>query len=199
MLLTEADRKLLLDYSRCVLERSVRGEPAPALQNPSPAVLVPTGAFVTLRQYLGELRGCIGRAMSSQPLFQTVADCTVEAARLDPRFSPVRPDELAELRIEISVLSALEDVSPEQIEVGCHGLLISVGLRRGLLLPQVAREWGWDRERFLDETCLKAGLPRDAWRHGARIQAFTAEVFAEARNPGVELIPAMHRSGGEHG
>ena len=182
MPLTEADRKLLLDHSRSVLAQCVRGLPAPVLEHPSPPLYFPCGAFVTLRQSNGELRGCMGRVATSEPLFQTVADCTVDAASRDPRFSPVRPEELPALLIEISVLSELAEARPEDVEVGRHGVLISMGLRRGVLLPQVAAEWGWDRERFLDETCLKSGLPADAWRHGARVQVFTAEVFGEARN-----------------
>jgi uncharacterized protein (TIGR00296 family) len=102
------------------------------------------------------------------------------AALHDPRFSPVSAKELSALRLEISVLSPLEDIAPEQVEVGRHGLLVSRGGQRGLLLPQVAVEWEWDGEHFLAETCLKAGLPPDAWQHGARIQAFTAQVFKES-------------------
>ena len=83
------------------------------------------------------------------------------------------------MRLEISILSPLLDVVPQQVEVGRHGLLISRGALRGLLLPQVAVEWNWDREQFLEETCLKAGLPPDAWQHGARIQAFTAQILKE--------------------
>ncbi|MGH9452686.1 MAG: AmmeMemoRadiSam system protein A [Terriglobia bacterium] len=194
MPLTEADRKLLLDYSRSVLARSVRGLPAPVLENASPALHIPCGAFVTLRPDNGELRGCIGRVTTSEALFQTVADCTVDASTHDPRFSPVTPEELAGLLIEISVLSELTEARPEDVEVGRHGLLISMGLRRGLLLPQVPTEWGWDRERFLDETCLKSGLPPHAWRHGARVQVFTAEVFREARNSPDAVTTAMPRS-----
>jgi len=197
--LTEADRKLLLQLSRRVLEASVRGQPVPALENPSLSVQATSGAFVTLRQCNGGLRGCIGRIITTQPLFQTVADCTVDAAAHDPRFSPVTPEELAGLRIEISVLSPVQEVRPEEVEVGRHGLLISMGIRRGLLLPQVPKEWGWDRERFLNETCLKAGLPRDAWCHGARVQAFTAQVFAEARGAAAEFVLAAPRSNDEMG
>jgi uncharacterized protein len=191
LLLTEVDRKLLLDHSRCVLERSVRGQPAPHLQNLTPSLLAPNGVFVTLRQHDGELRGCIGRVITSQPLFQTVAECTVDAATADPRFNPVRAEEPAELYIEISVLSPLQEACQEAVELGRHGVVISVGSRRALLLPQVALEWGWDRERFLAETCLKAGLPFDAWRHGARIQTFTAEVFGEIRSDRTGPVPAL--------
>jgi len=97
----------------------------------------------------------------------------------DPRFPPVRAAELDMLQLEISVLSPMFTIAPEDVVVGKHGLLISHGGRRGLLLPQVAPEWGWDRETFLAQTCRKAGLPPDQWRHGAKIEAFTAEVFGE--------------------
>ena len=194
MPLTKADRKLLLEYSRCVLERTVRGQSIPALDSPSPAIQAFRGAFVTLRQSQGELRGCLGRVLTSTPLFQTVAECTMDAAQHDPRFSPVTPHELASIGIEISVLSAPEAASPEAVEVGRHGLIISWGVRRGLLLPQVPVQWGWNRERFLDETCLKAGLPQKAWCYGAEIQVFTAEVFAEPHPAAAEFAPAAAQS-----
>lgn len=140
------------------------------------------GAFVTLHK--GEhLRGCIGHIEVLKPLPQTVRECAVASALYDPRFEPVTPDELPDLRIEISVLSPFVEIAPEQVEVGVHGLLISRGARRGLLLPQVAVQWEWDRERFLSETCRKAGLEGDAWQHGAKVQAFTAQVFAEPAVP----------------
>jgi AmmeMemoRadiSam system protein A len=114
-----------------------------------------------------------------KPLFQTVRECAAAAALHDPRFDPVAPEELGQLRIEVSVLSPLADTPPDEVEVGRHGLLISMGPLRGLLLPQVPVEWHWDRERFLEETSLKAGLSPDAWKHGARIQTFTAQIFRE--------------------
>ena len=147
--------------------------------NPSAEALrTPCGAFVTL--YKGRhLRGCIGHIEALRPLYVTVRDCARAAALDDPRFEPVTPAELPALQLDISVLSPLVEVAPQQVEVGRHGLLISRGAQRGLLLPQVAVEWNWDRERFLEETCLKAGLPPDAWQHGARVQAFTAQVLKE--------------------
>jgi uncharacterized protein (TIGR00296 family) len=102
----------------------------------------------------------------------------------------VAPVELPSLRIEISILSPLRDVAPQEVEVGRHGLLISRGAQRGLLLPQVAVEWDWDREQFLEETCLKAGLPGDAWKHGARIQAFTAQILKEPSKRASSSPPA---------
>ncbi|MGD0008559.1 MAG: AmmeMemoRadiSam system protein A [Terriglobia bacterium] len=176
--LTDAEKQRLLDLARKALEEVVRlgrmSEPA----EPAGALQTPCGAFVTL--YKGRrLRGCIGLVEARRPLYATVRECARAAALDDPRFDPVAPAELLSLRLEISILSPLADVAPQDVEVGRHGLLISRGAQRGLLLPQVAVEWNWEREQFLEETCLKAGLPADAWQHGARIQAFTAQVLKE--------------------
>jgi uncharacterized protein len=136
------------------------------------------GAFTTLHLN-GKLRGCIGYVVPTQSLFRTVAETAQAAAFDDPRFSPVTPSEALGLEIEISVLSPLRPIRPEEIVVGKHGLVIRKGSRKGLLLPQVPMEWGWDRETFLAQTCKKAGLPPDAWQHGIELQGFTAEVFGE--------------------
>ena len=136
------------------------------------------GAFTTLHLN-GKLRGCIGYVVPTHSLYRTVAETARAAAFDDPRFSPVTADEAADLEIEISVLSPLRPIRPEEIVVGRHGLVIRKGFRRGLLLPQVPVEWGWDRETFLAQTCKKAGLALDAWEQGAEIQAFTAEVFGD--------------------
>jgi len=176
---SDRDRANLLRLARQAIEHCTLGRRLPAAEEPaSESLSARCGAFVTLRK-AGLLRGCIGHIEASTPLRQTVRECAVAAALRDPRFEPVIPSELDDLHIEISVLSVLTDVRPEEVEVGYHGLLISRDLHRGLLLPQVATQWHWDREQFLEQTCIKAGLPPDAWRHGARIQAFTAEVFAE--------------------
>jgi AmmeMemoRadiSam system protein A len=128
------------------------------------------------------LRGCIGYVIALLPLWQTVMECSIAAATQDPRFVPVQVKELQAIDIEISVLSPLEKVAdPETIQVGSHGLVISQHGRRGLLLPQVAVEYRMDRERFLQETCRKAGLPADAWKKGAEIECFTAFVFGELK------------------
>ncbi len=187
--LTDAEQQLLLRLARQVLEAGVRGEPLPVLEDPPGALRENCGAFVTLRKGT-RLRGCIGYVERLRPLSQTVRECTLAAACRDPRFKPVSANELPDLRLEISVLSPFADITPEEIEIGRHGLLVSRGPLRGLLLPQVAVEWKWDRERFLAETCLKAGLEEDAWRHGARTQAFTAQVFAESSNP----VRAFHHA-----
>jgi AmmeMemoRadiSam system protein A len=177
--LSDTDAARLLRLARqaveeCALER----RPTQVEEPQAESLRASCGAFVTLRK-AGNLRGCIGHIEASAPLYQTVRECAVAAASRDPRFDPVAPQELPDLRIEISVLSPFTDVRAEEVEVGRHGLFISRGWRRGLLLPQVATQWHWDREQFLEETCLKAGLAPDAWRRGARIQAFTAQVFGE--------------------
>jgi AmmeMemoRadiSam system protein A len=170
----------LLEVARQALTLAVeRGE---FLENlPQDAELAqPAGAFVTLRRR-SRLRGCIGQLPSGISLISVVAYCARAAALDDPRFDPVRPEELAEIDIEISVLSNPEDVTPQQIEIGRHGLLISKAGQRGLLLPQVAVQFGWDAKRFLKETCVKGGLDRNAWTESStRVQAFTAEVFTES-------------------
>jgi AmmeMemoRadiSam system protein A len=138
----------------------------------------PRGVFTTL--YLdGELRGCVGYVAPVVPLYRAVAETACAAAFEDSRFRPVTKEEAPRLRVSLSVLSRLSPIPPDAVEVGRHGLVISLGARRGLLLPQVAVEHNWDRETFLEQTCRKAGLPLDAWRKGATIEAFTAEVFGD--------------------
>jgi AmmeMemoRadiSam system protein A len=141
----------------------------------------PSGAFVTLHDRGGDLRGCIGSIQPVEPLYEAVASNAVNAAFRDPRFDPLTPNELEQTHLEISVMSPIVPVtSIEEIEVGRDGLIIRKGSRAGLLLPQVATEYGWDRETFLAHTCTKAGLPRDAWRSpDCRIERFSAEVFSE--------------------
>jgi AmmeMemoRadiSam system protein A len=146
------------------------------------------GAFVTLHEN-GALRGCIGMVMAVQPLDETVREMARAAAVEDSRFEPVTEAELEKLQLEISVLSPMFEIAPEDVVVGRHGLMVSYGGRRGLLLPQVAPEWGWDRETLLAQTCHKAGLPPEQWKHGATLEAFTAEVFGEAE-PGESLRPS---------
>lgn len=135
------------------------------------------GAFVTLRTG-GELRGCIGTITSDAPLPETVAELAVKSASFDPRFPPIGPAELPSLEVEISVLGPLKEVHDiNEIKIGRDGLIIECYGRHGLLLPQVATEHGLDLRGFLCQTCLKAGLPQDTWRQGARIYRFSAEVF----------------------
>lgn len=176
--LTKADQQTLLRMAREAIVEYLHRHRLPEVEEPAEALRQPCGAFVTLRKGK-RLRGCIGYVEAVKPLYTTVRECAVAAAFHDPRFPPVAPPEVPELSLEISVLSPLAEITPEKIEVGRHGLLISRGAQRGLLLPQVAVEWNWNREQFLEETCLKAGLPSDAWRHGATLQAFTAQAFEE--------------------
>jgi AmmeMemoRadiSam system protein A len=180
MSLPSQERRELLALARHAILAAVHDTPAPDTAHASPVLTQPSGAFVTLHER-GRLRGCIGQVESAEPLSDTVAHCAVAAAMEDPRFTPVRPDEIADLEIEISVLSPFAPIRPEEIEVGKHGLLVSCGRQRGLLLPQVAVQFQWARERFLQETCRKAGLEPSAWQDpGTRVEAFTAEVFSEA-------------------
>ena len=138
------------------------------------------GCFVTIRQN-GQLRGCIGNFQSELPLFREVARMALAAATRDPRFYPMKETDLEYFTVEISVLSPLQKVnSTEEIEVGRHGIYIEKGFYRGVLLPQVATEHGWDRATFLRQTCVKAGLPIDAWEaEDAEIYVFSAQVFGE--------------------
>ena len=177
--LTESDQETLLQMARVALVDYVSSGKIPTIEEPGESLRQKCGAFVTLRRGKS-LRGCIGIIEANAPLYQTVRQCAVWAGTNDPRFPQVMKGEVAGLNIEISVLSPLFDIAPEEVEVGRHGLLVSRGVIRGLLLPQVASERKWGREQFLEETCRKAGLPLDAWRHDAKIQAFTAQVFEEA-------------------
>lgn len=139
------------------------------------------GVFVTIRWH-GELRGCLGTLENRDGLAAETFRCAAESASRDPRFSPVSPDELSELSLQISVLGPLEPIDalvPDAFTIGVHGLVVEHGKRRGLLLPQVAVELGWTREEFLSQTCVKARLPRDAWRGPALVYRFGAEVFED--------------------
>jgi AmmeMemoRadiSam system protein A len=136
------------------------------------------GVFVTLK-INGMLRGCIGYVEGIKPLQEAVTDMAISAAFKDPRFSPITKSELNDLQVEISVMSPLEEIrTPDEIVIGTHGLVIEKGVNRGLLLPQVATEYNWDRMTFLGHTCLKAGLPKDAWKDKeTKILVFAANVF----------------------
>lgn len=142
----------------------------------------PSGSFVTLRTIGGDLRGCIGSIRPVAPLFEAVSASAISAAFRDPRFYPLRRDELPAIEIEISVMGPVEPVvAADEILVGRDGLIISRGRSTGLLLPQVATEYGWDRDAFLSQTCVKAGLSPDSWRfQDCRIERFSAEVFCES-------------------
>ena len=148
---------------------------------PTDHLAQPRGAFTTL--YLrGELRGCVGYVLPISPVYRAVADTARAAAFEDTRFKPVTLPEARDLEIELSILSPPQPIAADAIEIGRHGLLITMAGHRGLLLPQVPTERNWDRATFLEQTCRKAGLPADAWQKGATIEAFTAEVFGDHTN-----------------
>jgi len=136
------------------------------------------GAFTTVYSN-GQLRGCVGYPSAVSPLYQAVIETAQSAAFEDPRFVPVSLSEAPGLKISLSILSPVAPIRAEGVIVGRHGLIISQGFHRGLLLPQVPVEHGWDRVTFLEQTCRKAGLPLDAWKSIAKIEAFTAEVFGD--------------------
>lgn len=179
--LTPSQKKRLIEIARQSVESVVRGASPPGLTPQDDEALgAPGAAFVTLKRG-GQLRGCIGQVEARLPLWRCVREMAQAAALQDPRFVPVDPGELAELDYEISVLFPMQRVeNVEEIVVGRDGLMIEKGGRRGLLLPQVPVEWGWDRETFLDQTARKAGLPAHAWREGATIYRFQGIIFSDA-------------------
>jgi AmmeMemoRadiSam system protein A len=185
MHLTAADKNLLLAQARASIAAQLSNQPLPPVKEVPPELRERRGAFVSLHRR-GNLRGCIGYLEALKPLLETVREMAGAAAFHDPRFRPLGPEELADLEIEISVLSPMHLIkSTDEIEVGKHGLYIVRGFARGLLLPQVATEYKWDRLTFLEQTCNKAGLPPDAWKDPAtKIYTFTAEVFGEPPHSG---------------
>lgn len=177
--MTAKEKTDLLSLARGTIIARVNGQPLPEVARPTSGMQSRSGCFVTIKQK-GQLRGCIGSFISDQPLWQTVQEMAISAATRDPRFYPMRPADLADFRLEISVLSPLKQIqSVDEIRVGTHGLYLVKGLAHGVLLPQVATEYGWDRETFLRHTCLKAGLVEDAWQKDCEIYIFSAEVFGE--------------------
>jgi len=176
---SEADRRALLSLARHAIVAHTSGR-TPSAEGLAGALVERRGAFVSLHAR-GELRGCIGHVEPDEPLASVVTRCAVLACSADSRFPPVTAAEVAVIEIELSLLGPLIPVrGAEDIEIGRDGLVIEDGWSRGLLLPQVAMEWKWDRETFLAQTCRKAGLARDAWKRGARVWRFEAEVFAES-------------------
>jgi AmmeMemoRadiSam system protein A len=171
------EREILLHLAHDSI-RSVFEKREISLAPPTPHFAELRGAFTTL-YVRGQLRGCVGYALPVTSLYRTVAETARAAAFDDTRFLPLKVDELASLEISLSILSPVRPIRPEEVEIGRHGLLVSLSGRRGLLLPQVPVEHGWDRITFLQQTCRKAGLPPDAWQSGATLEAFTAEIFGE--------------------
>ena len=171
------DRRRLVDLARTALVARVRGEHPPEI--PADLQVEACGAFVTV-YCQGELRGCLGTLDAREPLAEAIARLGGDVATHDHRFEPLHDHELPAVVLDVSILTAPEPVfDPLDITVGRDGLIVEQGSRRGLLLPQVATEHGWDRETFLAHTCVKAGLPADAWRRGAKVLRFQAEVFGK--------------------
>jgi AmmeMemoRadiSam system protein A len=169
------ERALLLHLAHDSIVSALEGRDIP-LDPPTAHFAEPRGAFTSLYLH-GELRGCVGYVLPVSPIYRAVADTARAAAFEDTRFHPVTLREAPQLEIELSILSPPQPISVDAVEIGRHGLLITMAGRRGLLLPQVPTERNWDRTTFLEQTCRKAGLPLDAWQKGATIEAFTAEVF----------------------
>ncbi|SMC25762.1 hypothetical protein SAMN02746041_02425 [Desulfacinum hydrothermale DSM 13146] len=176
--LSESEREELKRIALQALRHKLLGEESPRLRLDSHRLQEKRGAFVSLHKK-GMLRGCIGYVEGRRPLWETVREAAVQAALSDPRFPPLRAEELPEVDLEISALTPLERMTdPMDFEVGRHGLVVRKGFMSGLLLPQVAVEHGWDKEQFLSWTCKKAGLSEDAWRRsGTEIYRFSADVF----------------------
>ncbi len=187
MALTDEERKELLQIARKSIESVLLHRPTTDLSSLQGELRELRGVFVTLKRH-GELRGCIGYVEPRLPLAEAVQEVAQKAAFEDPRFLPLTMEEWPDVDIEISILSPLERVTDvQEIEVGKHGLVIDAGFTRGLLLPQVATEYRWDREQFLRHTAMKAGLPPDAWqKSGVRLYKFTTETFGETSASSVE-------------
>jgi AmmeMemoRadiSam system protein A len=188
--LSESERRSLLELARRAIAEAVSLE-KPAGNLPQSGVFAEKrGVFVTIHAR-GRLRGCIGVVEAIEPLGEAIQRCAASAAFEDPRFSPIRAEEIEDLQIEISLLSKPEPIHPESIEIGKHGLLISQGSKRGLLLPQVAVEHKLGREQFLEETSRKAGLGVKAWQEPeTQILGFVCEVFSEGGSQG-EILPKV--------
>jgi AmmeMemoRadiSam system protein A len=177
--LNSKQKSYLLDLARRTIRFYLEKGESLKEKSDDPLFLEKRGAFVTLKVD-DELRGCIGYPLPHKPLFQTIIDCAIAAASQDFRFSSIQKEELSRLNIEISVLTLpqkIKDVS--EVKIGEHGIIISKGSHRGLLLPQVPVEWNWDLETYLNHGCLKAGLAEDEWKKGVEIEIFRAQVFAE--------------------
>jgi len=179
--LNAKEKEILLNIARQAILQGVRTGEEYIEPREEKALNKRNGCFVTIKQN-GQLRGCIGNFQSELQLFKEVAQMAQASATKDPRFYPLREEDLDNFNLEISVLSPLHKIEHiEQIEVGKHGVYIEKSFYRGVLLPQVATEHGWDRETFLKQTCIKAGLPTDAWEAAdADIYIFSAQIFSES-------------------
>lgn len=176
--LTRTEQKKLLALAREAIVGYVREGALPHRDDLEPALQGHQGCFVSIKTN-GTLRGCIGNFVSDRPLYKLVQEMAISAATRDPRFYPMKAADLADFSVEISVLSPLEKItSPEAIKVGTHGIYLEKNSCRGVLLPQVAVEYGWDRDTFLSQTCLKAGLKPDDWKEGSDLYVFSAQIIA---------------------
>ncbi|MFQ5480040.1 MAG: AmmeMemoRadiSam system protein A [Thermodesulfobacteriota bacterium] len=181
MALTEDEKRAALSIARGAITRALDGSKDKAAETSEEhkGLKAPLGLFVTLHK-AGSLRGCIGNFTSDTPLYENIKDMACAAAFNDPRFTPVSLEELPSIHIEISVLSPLREIKDiNEIEVGRHGIFIQRGYSRGVLLPQVAVENGFDRETFLEHTCMKAGLSPGCWKEDVKISIFEADIFSE--------------------
>lgn len=179
IVLTEEEKKILLQVARQSVTSALEGG---AYEPPQPKgnLLSKAGVFVTIHTRKGNLRGCIGQLFGKANLIETVKDVAISSAFHDPRFPPVKREELKDLVFEISILSPFRSASPEEVVPGTHGIYLKNGFFSGLLLPQVAVEQGWNRIQFLDHGCRKAGLPEGCWQDaGTELYIFTALVFSE--------------------
>lgn len=177
--MNENQKKILLKIARDSIKEYLKNKKFFKPKVEDPELKEKRGVFVTLKNK-GELRGCIGYPLPYKPLYSAVAELAIESATSDPRFPPVQLDELDSIEIEISVLTLPKPVSSyKEIEIGKHGIIVSKGPFRGLLLPQVPVEYGWDLDEYLSHGCMKAGLPSDEWKKGVEIEVFEAEVFSE--------------------
>jgi AmmeMemoRadiSam system protein A len=178
-LLTKEEQQQLLKIARDTIVSYVTNGIVPQVESVTDELTQTRGCFVSIKQH-SKLRGCIGNFVSDQPLYKLVQEMAVSAATRDPRFYPMKQDDLGSFELDISVLSPLRKIADvEEIQVGVHGIYIIKNSNRGVLLPQVATEYGWDRDTFLKQTCHKAGLPEDAWQMGCDIYIFSALVFGE--------------------
>jgi uncharacterized protein len=174
---TPEERRILLKLAhQSILSKFDRREIS--LDPSSPHLAQPRGVFTTIYLH-GALHGCVGFVLPVASLYRNVAETARSAAFEDTRFPPITREEAPDLEVSLSILSPLHRIAAEEIEIGRHGLLISKAGQRGLLLPQVPIEHSWDRITFLEQTCRKAGLPSDAWKNGASIESFTAEIFSD--------------------
>lgn len=182
--LNDDEKRELLRIARATLREFLRSGRIPPGKPHRASLVAEAGVFVTLH-HRGELRGCIGHVEETKPIYKIIQEMAVAAASRDPRFAPLAVDELDDCDIEISVLGSHARVAgPDEVVIGTHGLVIDAAGRRGLLLPQVAVEHGWDAAGFLEHLCRKADLPGDAWRDpAARIERFTAQVFSDQTHP----------------